>query len=284
MAGFIAWSLIGCTGGEVRPTKIFFSSDRDGQFAIFVMDGNGDDVTRLTDPAISCDYPAASRDGAKIVFIGLNGGQYDIYTMTSDGSKQVRLTNDAAIEQNPSFSYDGSQITFSSDAGGRVHVYRMDTDGSNRSQVTQGQFDNFAPRFSPSGAKIAFFSQRGFGTEVFLVNTDGSGEEQVSVNENTWDAWPCFTHDGQAVLMSEYDPLKDTDKLVRLNLATRATTVLHEDVGSVFNVSLASDGRHVAYALSVAGNTEIALKRIGSSTRQILTNHAADDQSPSFGD
>ena len=56
-------------GYASRGTKIAFTSTRDGNYEIYVMDGDGRNPRRVTvNPAVD-SYPAWSPDGAKIAFI-----------------------------------------------------------------------------------------------------------------------------------------------------------------------------------------------------------------------
>jgi TolB protein len=78
--------------------QIVFSSDRDGNYELYVMNADGSDVRRLTTSS-GVDYlPAWSPDGTHIAFISKRGGQSDVYVMDADGSNLRRLTDDRADE------------------------------------------------------------------------------------------------------------------------------------------------------------------------------------------
>jgi len=118
-------------------TKIAFSSDMGGYAcAVWVMDSNGSNLVRLTDPALEGAGPDWSPDGTSIVF-GANcarsGGQ--IWIMDADGSDQTQLTPSAGDWVNPQYSPDGQTIAA---LGPNVEstrvccwdLYFMDLDGS----------------------------------------------------------------------------------------------------------------------------------------------------------
>src|SRR6185503_13314557 len=74
------------------PGRIAFTSNRDGNDEIYVMNADGTGVVRLTnDPAID-QQPAWSPDGSRIAFVSNRGGKFDTYLMNADGTGVTRLT------------------------------------------------------------------------------------------------------------------------------------------------------------------------------------------------
>ena len=72
--------------------KIAFTSDRDGNSEIYVMNADGSGQTRLTNSPDSEDYPTWSPDGSKIAFVKQNGGVFSINLMNADGTNQTELS------------------------------------------------------------------------------------------------------------------------------------------------------------------------------------------------
>ena len=75
--------------------QIAFSSDRDGNFEIYVMDINGDNLTRLTHDAVRDTSPSWSPDGSKIVFSKINEDDRNVYIMNKDGSSVQKLISNS---------------------------------------------------------------------------------------------------------------------------------------------------------------------------------------------
>src|SRR5438552_18899936 len=65
--------------------KIAFSSTRDGNHEVYVMDADSSNQIRITNNPAYDDQPRWSPDGAKIAFISNRDGNFEIYSMNADG-------------------------------------------------------------------------------------------------------------------------------------------------------------------------------------------------------
>jgi len=91
--------------------KIAFSSERDGNPEIYIMNTDGSGQTKITNNPAGDYYPAFSTDGKKIAFSSERDGNPEIYIMNTDGSGQTRLTNNPAEDLSPAFGKSDSSTT-----------------------------------------------------------------------------------------------------------------------------------------------------------------------------
>ena len=66
--------------------QIAFSSERDGDHEVFVMNADGTGVTQLTDHDGEDGYAVWSPDGNKIAFSSDRYGDNEIFVMNADGT------------------------------------------------------------------------------------------------------------------------------------------------------------------------------------------------------
>ena len=132
------WNITVLEGDDAAPAwspdgeKIAFSSLRDGDTNIYVMDIDGGNQTRLTDDPANDKRPAWSPDGEEIAFVssrqtGFESGLDRIWIMDSDGMNQHALTinpGQSVEDTTPSWSPGGTQIAFQSGAAGGIN-YRV---------------------------------------------------------------------------------------------------------------------------------------------------------------
>jgi len=129
--------------------KIAFTSLRDGNQEIYVMDADGTDQTNLTKNATQDSHPAFSPNGKKIAFGRREGSANDseIYKMNaSNGSEQKKLTRTAGFDYDPVFSPDGKKIAFTSARDGDYEIYTIRAkDGSRPQNRTSNDVNDFSP-------------------------------------------------------------------------------------------------------------------------------------------
>ena len=88
LTGVVALVLFaaGCSGGG-SGDRIAFTSDRNGDYEIFVMNADGTDVRQLTNNYGTNDWcPSWSPDGGRIAFGSGRDGGSKIFVMNADGT------------------------------------------------------------------------------------------------------------------------------------------------------------------------------------------------------
>jgi len=120
---------------------IAFSSKRDGNPEIYVMEADGRDQKRLTNNAAIEFMPAFSPDGKSLAYVSDRDGNNEIYLYDLQARKERRLTANRCDDLLPKFSPDGGEILFLSDAGGRYGLWRMSlaASGAPRMVVTSSE-------------------------------------------------------------------------------------------------------------------------------------------------
>ena len=186
---------------------IAFYSSRNGNGDIYVMNGDGSDVRRLTYNEAMDWLPRWSPDGRRIAFVSRRDDTdpsddhyiWNIYIMNADGSDVRRLTNNEASDSHLRWSPDGRRIVFESNRDdpdpGDDHrtwnIYVMNADGSDQTRLTNNEAIDTLPRWSPDGRRTAFESNRDdpdAGDDhriwnIYVMNADGSDVRRLTNNE-----------------------------------------------------------------------------------------------------
>jgi len=159
--------------------KIVFTSTRDGDPELYLMDIDGSNQSRLTFEKGYDGGAFFSQDGSKIVF------------RASRPKTEDELKDYEDLAQNGLFRPSV------------LELYVMNADGSDKKQITNFGKASFAPFFHPDGKRIIFSSninsEKGRNFDLYLINIDGTGLEQITFNE-TFDGFPMFTKDGNQIV------------------------------------------------------------------------------------
>lgn len=168
-------------------SRIAFTSWRDGNAEIYIMNADGSGVVRLTHHDAFDLNPAWSPDGSSIAFCsdrGSTDGVFDIYLMSAiDGAG---IVNVASAGCDPVWSPDGSRIAYTTGFGSASFpdLAVIGVDGTDFVQLRPGGMssgDAFAePSWSPDGSWIAFTRVSGSRSEVMIVPFGESGFGEVA--------------------------------------------------------------------------------------------------------
>ncbi len=109
---------------SIDDDKIFFHSNQNGSYDIFMMKSDGSTpITILGEAQANEVNPMISPDGEYIVYFSDKNGNYDIYRARVDGSEIERLTFHPSNDTNPVFSPDGKSVIFHSDRNGNYDIF-----------------------------------------------------------------------------------------------------------------------------------------------------------------
>ncbi len=263
-----------------NPEKIAFSSDRDGNFEIYVMNADGSNPVRLTNHPAGDFEPSFSPDGSKIVFSSQRDGNSEIYVMNSDGTNQTRLTNNSANDFDPAFSGDGSKIVFESARDGNAEIYVMNADGSNQINLTNHPADDAEPAISDDGLKVAFTSARDGNAEIYVMDADGSNQTRLT-NHPATDAESAFSGDGSKIVFESARDGNFEIYLMNANGSNQAR--LTSNTAFDNNPSFNPDGSKIVFTSTRDGSFEIYVMNANGSNQARLTNNTVFDFHPAWG-
>jgi TolB protein len=172
--------------------KIAFTSDRDGNNEIYVMDADGANAVNLTNHPSSDRHPTWSPDGSAIVFASRRDDNvFDIYRLDVETGAVTRLTNQGA-NTGPAWSPDGARIAFVSDRFGDKDIMVMNADGSHQIQLTVDVHIDDQPTWSPDGGAIAFVSDASGSRTIYVIDSFDGSEVLTLTDKDSEDFQPSW--------------------------------------------------------------------------------------------
>lgn len=288
--------------------KIVFSSFRNGDAAahIYVMDDDGSNVERLTDPAFFDTSPRWFPDGRRVLFQrdlsrgngAVENAKFYILDLKT-GMARLFMENHPS-DTDPVVSPDGKYIVFSSRrAGARRDIYVLNLETGHLKQLTDiGDRIGWAYRtdWSPDGHHIAYeLEVAPDGDNIWLMNANGHHKKRFTPLPEgpniIFRGAPYWSPSGKYIMYSETARSPDLQQNLSAALIFQNVQTKHRRVHKFPKVSL------IAYACWMGSdetvllcmkddytdpfsNYEIYRYELGSRQLTNLTNQPGGDYDP----
>jgi tricorn protease len=203
----------GCNDAEPMwaDGKIYFISDRNGEFNLFSYDQSSKEVSQLTS---FNDFPIikASQDNGKIIFE--QEGYLHIFDIESNSQKKITVPIAAdLLELRPRFvqginyirsvdiSPTGSRVVF--DFRGDIITCPAEKGDPRNITTSTGVHEKY-PSWSPDGKSIAYFSDASGEYTLNIKSQDGKGEPKTyKLNGTGFYAYPVWSPDNKKISYSD---------------------------------------------------------------------------------
>ncbi len=190
--------------------KVAFSSDRSGNWDIWVMRADGSGLQQITTDPTADLYASWSPDGRQLAFASMRSGNWDIWVMAADGSHQTQITDRPQVDHSPAWSPDGKKIAFVSLLShqlisgpeakdiGDFDIWTMDPNGSNMKEFLPNCGD-WGPSWSPDSRVIAHASSKKGMTGIRVIFPDTGLVDFLTPREEQRDFLPAWSPDGSKI-------------------------------------------------------------------------------------
>jgi Tol biopolymer transport system component len=297
-----------------RPSdRVLFTSLRDGNAEIYVMNGDGTGLKNLTNNPAQDVTPVWSPDGTRIAFSstrtgpGNTAGHTNIYVMDADGGNVRLLTHHTDEEEDrtidnwvildPAWSPDGTKLVYAIDTlegAGSIVIVNADGSGGETFIHAPGATD---PAWSPDGTRIAYVARESaFNPEdnigaryLLVVNADGSGKTRITTAPPFFfngfgypqGNGPAWSPDGKRLTFTSN--ISGNDEIYSVSATGGPLTPLTEHPAQDQMPVWLPDGSGIAFTSNRdAQQRDIYLMNADGGPPARLTSHPADDFDPDW--
>ncbi len=271
--------------------KILFTSSRDGNSDIYMMNPDGSEQVNLTQHPASDLGAVWSPTGDKILFVSDRQGTRvrDLYLMDPDGSNVRRVFKKKAkgARSNPAWSTDGKQFAYSYTDWDRFEFgLYLGTFGEEDAELLP--YGN-SPEWSPNGTEIAYSIPHQFGSRLTFMDVRTRKLEQPlpdkALRRQSGPSWSAAgdrlaitgnRHPLPVILDRElHNAWADKYTVFIVNRDGTGLQQLVEEAGPGAGVSaLSPDGSEVLYTQEINGHYQVFKIDINTGIRTQLTHIA----------
>jgi tricorn protease len=270
--------------------RLYFRSDRDGEFNLYSFDRGTRAVARLTTHA---DFPVlnASAGAGRIVYE--QAGYLHLFEPGAARSSRLRVGVTAdLVERRPRWAKGAKWIRGASlsPSGARVALeFRGEIvtlpreKGDDRNLTRSPGVHERSPAWSPDGRLVASFSDAGGEYALHLLPQDGKGEpRRIPLQGAGFYTDPSWSPDGRR--LAYWD---NAHALWTLELATgkqtKVSTSLLYGPLPVLHAAWSPDSRHLAYARNTKTlQNQIFIHAVADGASHPVSDGLADAQHPAF--
>ncbi|GIW95000.1 MAG: hypothetical protein KatS3mg110_3041 [Pirellulaceae bacterium] len=148
--------------------RLVFTSTRDGNPELYVIDREGKNLKRLTTYPGTDTHPNWSPDGTRIAWATDRWGSLEIAIMSVEGELLERLTQNDWLDDYPCWSPDGRYLAWMSHQGGQYEIYVMDLESRQTFNASCHPAADMFPSWRSDG-RLCWVSQRDGVWDIYLT-------------------------------------------------------------------------------------------------------------------
>ena len=267
--------------GEEGPflTQIAYVKKVGDAKELFLADYDGANERQLTKDGSIAISPAFSPARPELYFISYKEGDPKLFGINTETGHEWKVAEFPGIVAAPAVSPDGNRIACVLSKDGNSEIYVLGLNGGIIKRLTQNFSIDTSPTWSPNGLQIAFSSDRSGAPQIYLTDFDGLSVRRLTYQGNYNDS-PVWSHRGDRITFVT------RTKSGRFDLASIDTSgvdyrVLTE-VGHNENPHFSPDGKHIIFASTRLGPSEIYTMDVTGRNQRRLT-HYQDCSNPAWG-
>ena len=286
---------------------IAYSSDRYGNFDVFIMPSTGGSPTRITYNS-SPDYPFDfSPDNKRILFgssrlIGSNNVRFysprlfqNLYSASVKGGKPLLLS--AAGMDRAHYNAQGNKIVFEDRKGyedpWRKHhtssvtrdIWIWDLKTNHYKKISQFEGEDREPVFSADGESVYYLSEKNGNQNIYKISLNDGSETQLTDFKNnpvrhlsiSLDNTLCFSQNGEVYTLRE----KESPKKITVSLINDGKPNTEKNIsinGNVGEFAVSPNGKEIAFIT----RGELFVTSVDGTQTKRITNTAQQERMVSW--
>ena len=261
-------------------SRIVFSRGRADRRDLWVVDYDGENLTRLTSNRTLNLCPSWSPDGSQIAFTSYSNGQQGVYLLDTTTGRVRQVIATAGLNLGPVWRPGGGELLLALSRDGNPEIYRIDLAGRIVRRLTVSPAIEISPDWSPNGRDIVFTSDRTGSPQLYVMDGDGAGRNRLTF-EGDYNDSGMWSPNGEQIVYVTRSGARTFLVLLAASGENRRL-LTDESWRHAEDPSWAPDGRHVVFASDRSGVNKLYVMDVVDGVWRQLTAGNEPDITPAW--
>jgi len=263
IANDIYYTLTGEPG--IFRSKIAFVAEYNGKKSIYIMDWDGNRITKTGLKGDMILSPRWSRDGTKLIYSAERNRQWGIYLLNFSSMRERKVFSSKGTNMVGDFLSE-DEFTFSSSKDGALDLYIINLKDNAITKLISSYNIDISPAVSPDAKYIAYVSDRGGTPQIYTIRRDSSDMRRITF-EGSYNTSPSWSPKGDRIVFAGR---RGTNQIFTVNpdgtdLKQLTTQGNNEDP------SFSPDGRYITFSSDRDGVKGIYIMRANGESPKRIT-------------
>lgn len=239
----------------IASSRIVFTNDSTGFKEIYMIDYDGEGLTRLTNDRSISIVPKWSNDGKKIYYTTYKYGNPNIAVIDLENMKTKIFSRFQGINISGGFSPDGTQFVAILSRGRDPSIYILDLVKKEVKSILENFGVCASPTFSPDGKEIAFVSDRTGNPQLYIYNLETKKVRKIT--NFYWVDSPSWSPDGTKIAFSARQTRNERLNIYLTDPTTSLIERLTRNEGDNEDPTFSPDSRFIAFISTRNGSRQL---------------------------
>jgi TolB protein len=265
----------------IAHSKLAFTNNATGRKEIYIVDYDGENLTRLTSDNSINLLPRWSQDASRIYYTTYRWGNPDMFEIDLKAGKIRPFTTFQGLNIPGGFSPDGMTMVMTLSRGGDPGIYSLNIVTKQLKHLLKGFGVSSSPTWSPDGTQVAFVSDRSGNPQIYVLEI-ATGKTRRLTRMNWCDS-PSWSPSGEWIVFAGRETTKEKLNIFITDLTGSQIRRLTNKAGDNEDPSWSPDGRFVGFTSTRRGRRELFIMDADGSAPHPLTDLKGNTFTPSWG-